>query len=86
MTWNEVRRHYPNQWILVEALKTHNENSSHIIDELAVINSFSDSVPAMDEYSHLHRQEPDRELYVLHTSRKKLEIDQRKWLGIRSMG
>lgn len=84
MSWHEVRKHYPNRWILVEALKTHDENSKHIIDDLAVINAFSDSATAMDEYSKLHSQEPDRELYVLHTSRKILDIDQRKWLGIRS--
>jgi hypothetical protein len=84
MTWNEVRQHYPNQWLLIEALKTHNENDSHIIDDLAVINTFSDSMPAMDEYSELHKQAPNRELYVLHTSREKLDIDERKWLGIRS--
>jgi hypothetical protein len=41
-------------------------------------------MPAMDEYSELHKQAPNRELYVLHTSREKLDIDERKWLGIRS--
>ncbi|MFQ5638998.1 MAG: hypothetical protein ACE5IR_13525 [bacterium] len=86
MTWNEVRRHYRNKWLLIEALKTHNENNEHFLDGLAVINTFSGSVSAMKEYSKLHKQAPERELYVLHTSREKLDIVERKWLGIRSAG
>lgn len=86
MTWNEVRQHYPNQWLLVEALETHNENSTHMIDDMAVINVFLEPLLAMDEYSKLHKQAPNRELYVLHTSREKLDIHERKWLGVRSTG
>ncbi|MBN1428872.1 MAG: hypothetical protein JXB07_10845, partial [Anaerolineae bacterium] len=34
-------------------------------------------------YLDLHRQSPERELYVLHTDREDLNIQERHWLGIR---
>ncbi len=86
MTWEEVRQHYPNQWLLIEAIKTHNIKNEHFIDDMAVINTFSEPIIAMDEYSKLHKKSPGREFYVFHTSREKLDIDVRKWLGIRSVG
>ncbi len=37
----------------------------------------------MKGYAQLHREAPQRELYVFHTSREALEIGERTWLGIR---
>lgn len=31
----------------------------------------------------LHHEAPERELYILHTSRETLDITERRWLGIR---
>ncbi len=84
MQWAEIRHHYPHQWLLVEAIKARSEAGQRILEELSVVDTFPNSVTAMQRYSHLHREVPDRELYVLHTDREKLEIKERQWLGIRS--
>jgi hypothetical protein len=84
MHWQEIRTHYPHQWLLVEAITAHTEASRRVLDKLAVVNTFHDSAAAMKEYSQLHHDAPERELYVLHTSRDQLNITERKWLGIRA--
>jgi hypothetical protein len=84
MRWAEIRSHYPGQWLLVEAVKAHAKESRRILDELAVINVFSNSTEAMQSYAKLHHQNPGREFYVLHTDREKFDIAERKWIGIRS--
>ncbi len=71
MQWQEIRIHYPGQWLLIEAIKAHTEGNQRILDELTVINAFPDARTAMDGYAQLHREAPQRELYVLHTDRKR---------------
>lgn len=83
MKWQEIRAHYPGQWLLVEAVKAHSKANKRILDELAVINVFANSKEAMQCYAQLHHQNPGREFYVLHTDREKLDIAERKWIGIR---
>jgi hypothetical protein len=83
MQWQEIRQHYPQQWLLLEAIKAHSEADKRILDQLAVVSTFSDSASALNGYTQLHREAPERELYVFHTSRETLEIVERRWLGIR---
>jgi hypothetical protein len=83
MNWEKVRENYPNQWVLVEAIEAHSESGKRILDQLAVLNTFPDSLIAMRTYKELHKKSPNRELYVLHTDRKVLDILEHKWIGIR---
>jgi hypothetical protein len=83
MQWQEIRQHYPQQWLLLEAIKAHSEADKRILDQLAVVSTFPDSASALNGYTQLHREAPERELYVFHTSRERLEIVERRWLGIR---
>ena len=85
MQWQEVRKQHPKQWLLLEAIKAHSEESTRILDQLAIVSTFPDSVAAMKRYAQLHRETPQRELYVFHTSRKTLDITERRWLGIRGV-
>ena len=85
MKWHEIREHYPQQWILLEAIKAHSEANKRILEQLAVVATFPDSVAAMRSYTQLHHEAPERELYVFHTSRETLDITERWWLGIRGM-
>jgi len=85
MIWKEVRTHYPDQWLLIEAVHAHSEASHRILDEIAVINAFTNSQEAMRSYAQLHHQSPEHELYVVHTARKTLDITERRWLGIRGV-
>ncbi len=83
MQWSEIRRHYPNEWLLIEAIEARSEDGQRILDDIAVVASFTDSVTAMRRYTRLHREAPQRELYVCHTERRELGIRERRWLGIR---
>ncbi len=83
MKWQEIREHYPQQWLLIEAIKARTKANQRILDQLAVLGSFSDSTAALHTYTELHREEPAREMYVFHTSRATLDVTERRWLGIR---
>ena len=84
MQWQELRSHYPNQWVLVEALTARSDADKRIVDELAVIGAFLDSALALQRYRDLHQEAPMREFYVVHTSRESLDITERQWLGVRT--
>ncbi len=83
MKWQEIREHYPQQWILVEAIRAYSKANKRILEQLAVVGIFSDSPTAMESYAQLRRKAPERELYVFHTSREVLDITERRWLGVR---
>lgn len=83
MQWQEIRQHYPQQWLLIEAIQAHSESNKRIVDQLAVLDAFPDSSIAMKRYAELHHDAPQRELYVAHTGRETLEIFERPWFGIR---
>jgi hypothetical protein len=84
MNWQEIRQHYPQQWLLVEATKARSEAGQRIVEQLAVVATFPDSVTALRSYQHCHHEAPNREMYVLHTSRSTLNIRERRWSGIRA--
>ncbi|MFZ5912037.1 MAG: hypothetical protein ACOYYU_18670 [Chloroflexota bacterium] len=83
MKWQEIRDHYPQQWLLLEAIEAHSKANRRILDQLAVLGVFQNSSVAFHSYVELHREAPERELYVFHTSRTTLDIKERRWLGIR---
>ncbi len=83
MQWPEIQEHFPSQWLLIEATRAHSADDRRILDEIAVVDCFSDGRSAMERYSDLHRRDPMRELYVFHTDRKALDIRELNWLGIR---
>lgn len=85
MKWDEIRAHYPDQWLLIEAIQAHSDAGKRILDELSILEMFGDSASAMRKYATLHHSEPQRELYVFHTSREKLDVSERAWLGIRTV-
>ena len=86
MKWSEIRARYPEQWLLVEALSACSQEDKRVLDNLVVVDSFADSGAALRQYSRLHYETPNRELYVFHTSREKLDVTERQWLGVRVAG
>lgn len=83
MQWQEVRRHFLQQWVLIESLQAHSEGVKRILDQVIVINSYRTSSDAMQAYQQLHQVSPNREMYVLHTSQEQIHITERHWVGIR---
>jgi hypothetical protein len=47
MQWQEICQHYPQQWLLVEAITAHSTTGKRILEHLTVIDIFPDSVTAM---------------------------------------
>jgi hypothetical protein len=86
MTWTDVRRHYPHQWLLVEALLAHSQEGRRLVDELAVVDVFADGEAALRAYLKLHRDAPMRELYVVHSDREELEITEHALPALRAAG
>lgn len=85
MTWQEIRKHFPHRWLLVEATQARSENSRRILDQLAVLGTYPSGKSAMTGYVELHEKAPGRELYVLHTDREELDIEEQRWMGIRGI-
>jgi hypothetical protein len=85
MTWEEIRHHFPHQWLLVEAMEAYSEPGKRIVEQLSVLNTFPDSATAMKAYAKSHHEAPARELYFFNTDREQLDIHERSWLGIRGI-
>lgn len=84
MKWEDVCQAFPKQWVLIEAVDAYtNEKSERILEEVTPLKKFSNSPDAMRAYQELHRENPNRELYVLHTDRKNPNIIEKKWVGVR---
>ena len=83
MNWTEARDRFPETWLLIEAIAASTSGHQREVDEMAVIDTFDDSSVAMRHYLELHAIAPERELYVVHSSRPSLDIAERTWLGIR---
>lgn len=64
MQWSEVRRTYPNQWLMIEALEAETQaDSRRHLKRLAVIEQCADSAQAFQCYRQLHQQYPGRGFY-----------------------
>ena len=83
MKWEGVRSQYPNQWVLIEALRAKSQNNKREIQDMAVISRYNDSTTAWKGYKTLHLENPSRELYIFHTSNEKIEVTEEKFTGIR---
>jgi len=84
MQWAEICQSYPDQWLIIEALQAHTTaNNRRLLDKIAIIERCQDGMAAMQSYRRMHLRYPTREFYFAHTSRKKLDIHERQWAGIR---
>lgn len=85
MKWEDVCQAFPNQWVLIEVVEAHtNDENERVLEEVTPLNKFPTSIEAMNAYQQMHQENPQKELYVLHTSRKEPNIMERKWVGVRS--
>lgn len=84
MRWDDVRGKYKSCWVVLEVLKARAEGKKRILEEVAVINTFQESEEALRSYLQLHESYPDMEFYVVHTDRPILNIEETRWMGIRT--
>ncbi|AEF95411.1 hypothetical protein Desca_2589 [Desulfotomaculum nigrificans CO-1-SRB] len=80
MKWQEVRKLYPDQYVLIKILESHIENGAEIVDEVAIVRSISDPKEATFE---LVRSKGDTLVY--HTSNEQLSIAIRVGPGFRGV-
>ena len=78
MTWQEVRRLYPDQFVKFEIVESHKEGNKEIVDEVAVIAPLADGKEAMKGF--VHRKEGH---FVYSTKNEKGIIELVKHVGIR---
>jgi len=80
MKWEEVRKIYPDRFVKMQVLQGRIENDVRYIDEVAVINAFSDNKEATMELARAKNN-----IIVFHTSNEKLEIPIKKIFGFRGV-
>lgn len=83
MDWNLVREQFPNKFVLVEALSTTSKNKIRTVDEMSIISTYDDNMDAWNAYKRTHTENPDKEIYVFHTSKEKPEVIEKFFIGVR---
>lgn len=84
MQWVDVKKAFPSQWVLIEAIEAKTVDSNRIVKNIAIIDTFADdSLKALKKYKELHNQNREKEYYVVHTDRPELDITVLKWTGVR---
>jgi hypothetical protein len=82
--WTEVRRQYPSRIVLIEAIKASSKERVRTIQDMTVVEEYEDSKSAWNGYKKYHKQYPDRELYVFHTDKEKIEVIEQYFTGVRT--
>ena len=82
MQWPDVRKAYPDKWLIIEAIEAHSAENRRLLDRIAVVETCRDGADAMQCYRRLHQQYPEREFYFVHTSREELDIRETHWVGL----
>ena len=77
MKWEEVRKIYPNQFVKLEVLKSHIEENTEIVDDVAIIEPVSDSSATRELLNSR-----DNTL-VYHTSKVNIVMKLRNRIGLR---
>ncbi|MTW87585.1 hypothetical protein F3157_18370 [Virgibacillus dakarensis] len=72
MKWQEVREHFPNQFLLVHILNSHEEGDKKIVDDIAVIRPIRDE----DANKEFFSAEPGNVVY--HTANERFIIHIRR--------
>ncbi len=80
MLWSEVRDLFPNQFVLVEELKSHYEASKLHVEEVAVIKPIQDAQAAWKELFSAKN-----ERFVYHTSNENIIVEVRSKPMIRRL-
>jgi hypothetical protein len=67
MKWKEVREKYPNKWVKLLILNSHESENKEIIDEMDIINILSNDDDATDELVNCNEKE-----IVYHTDKEEI--------------
>lgn len=86
MRWDDLKKIAPQQWVIIEATDAHTEGENRIIEDIQLVELFGeDNIGASRFYAQLHKAHPEKEYYVVHTSRPELNVKVRYWTGVRGI-
>ncbi|WP_010496584.1 hypothetical protein [Paenibacillus elgii] len=74
MNWSEVCSRYPSRFVLVEALEAMSSNHMRTIEEMTVVEVYNIPLQAWEGYKRHHKENPEREFYVFHTSKRQIKV------------
>ena len=74
MLWRELRSTCPDRWVIVEALASRQVSDQRIIEQVALVEAFEDSIEAWKSYRVLRQAQPEYEYHVAYTGNKTLSI------------
>lgn len=83
MKWSEVRHHFPERVVLVEAIKSETRGNERVIEQMSVIDDFENGNAAWRVYKKLHAENQDRELYIFHTNNEEIKVVEQQYIGVR---
>lgn len=83
MKWSEVRKHFPERCVLVEAIKSETRGKERIIEDMSVIDDFDNGNTAWKVYKKLHAENQSRELYIFHTNNEEIKVIEHPYTGVR---
>jgi len=83
MNWDEIKKQYPEKLVLVEAIKAFSGDNKRHIEEMTVVASYDDIKKAWENYKKLRKDFSNREFYIFHTSKEKIEVLEQPFGGIR---
>ncbi len=83
MKWPEIRNLFPNRFVLIEATKAASDKQRRTIEEMYVVDRYNSSAEAWSSYKEHHKEHPEREFYIFHTSKENVEVVEEFFNGIR---
>lgn len=86
MTWDDVRKKFSGQWVVVEARSARSVGDRRIVEDMAVLEAFADPAEAQRRQLSLHRAEPTREILLTYAGWETLDIEETRRAGIRKAG
>jgi len=86
MRWEDAKKTNPPQWVIIEAVDAYTEGDKRVIENIQIVELFGeDNNGALRRYVQLHKVHPEKEYYVVHTSRPELNVKERNWTGVRGI-
>lgn len=83
MLWSEVCKDFPNSWVVVEALSSHQVEDEKTIDEVMVLDAYPDSAKAWQRYKQVKQLKPQGDFLIASTINDALKVKVQRWVGIR---
>jgi hypothetical protein len=77
MKWQEVRQHFPNQWLLVQAMETRSEGGYCYWERVMVLEKFSNGSEALKGLNAYLKSHAPHDVFIFHTAREQLKLEEK---------